>query len=463
MTISAEDIDPARRPRYIALVDAFETAIADGRLATGARLPPQRNLAFDLGVTIGTVGRAYDLLSQRGLVRGEVGRGTFVAAAETRSKPEPICPPEHAGQLDLSTNQPVFSEIQPRVAQLLQTLAGDPSQIVPLLGYPPTAGYARHREVVARWLTQIGAAADSEQIILTCGAQSGISAVLMALTRPGDTVLVERHTYGGFRAAAEFIGLHFETLDQDEAGIVPASLDAAARHRPGSLLFVDPNLHNPTTTVMTLDRRREIAEIARTHDLKILEDDVYGPIWPDRPPPIYSLAPERVVYLNSASKFLAPGIRLGMLAAPPPLVDRIAAAYSQLVLSVSPIMAELFVRAVDCGLVEEAMAVQFREVSERQDLAGRILGHLAIRHQRHGLHLWLELPRPWTGQELGLQLAAQNIRVAPAEKFHVARGMAPRAVRLSIGPPASRETFIQALETISRTLTNVPTPTVPTI
>lgn len=463
MTIPTLSIHPGRRPRYLALADAFQDAIAEGTIASGAKLPPQRDLAYDLGVTVGTVGRAYDLLAQRGLVRGEVGRGTFVSASETQSYPELLCPPERDGQVDLSTNQPIFSKIQPKIAELLAALARDQEKLVPLLGYSPAVGYARHRQAAAGWLSQMGAAADSEQIVLTCGAQSAISAVLMALTRHGDTVLVPRLVYGGFRAAAEFIGLHFEPLDHDAEGVLPASLDAAARHRPGSLLFLDPNLHNPTTTIISASRREAIVEIARRHDLKILEDDVYGPLWPERPAPIFALAPERTIYLNSASKFLAPGLRIGVLAAPMTCVDRIAAAYSQLALSVSPIMAEIFAQAIGNGLVDDAMAVQHREAAERQRIAREILGHRELRQQPHGLHFWLDLPRPWTAQELTLQLAAENIRVSPAERFHVGRGLPPRGVRLSVGPPPTHRAFATALQTVDRILATEPSPPVPLI
>ncbi len=399
MTISEIHLDPQRQPRYLALADAVENAIDAGTIGEGVRLPPQRELAYKVGVTVGTVGRAYDLLAQRGLVRGEVGRGTFVIGRGSHEPPETLCPPEREGQTELSTNQPVFSSIQPRLANLLEELASDHQTTVPLMAYSPFIGYARHREAIAQWLQSMGAPADAQQVTLTCGAQSALSTVLLALTRPGDTILVQRLTYGGLRLAAEAVGLHFDPLEYDDEGILPASLEAAARHRRGTLLFLDSNLNNPTSTMTSPERRRVIADIARHHDLKILEDDVYGPLLRERPDPVAALAPERTVYVSSASKFLAPGIRLGIIASPTAFTDRIAATCSHIALSVPTIMAELFIRAIQSGLVDDAMRTQSDEVRRRQLIVREVLGHLPMRQQMHSLHVWLELPRPWTGQE----------------------------------------------------------------
>src|SRR5215218_2486526 len=153
MTIQPADLHGRPGPTYRALADAFAEAIEGGRLADGVRLPPQRDLAHRLDVTVGTVGRAYDLLAQRGLTRGEVGRGTYVLA---RTEPLRVADggSDIEGLIDLTSNCP-----------------------------------ARHRAEAAVWLGRLGVVAEPERIVLTNGAEGALTSVLLALARPGDAVL----------------------------------------------------------------------------------------------------------------------------------------------------------------------------------------------------------------------------------------------------------------------------------
>ncbi len=143
-------------------------------------------------------------------------------------------------------------------------------------------------------------------------------AAFAGLARPGDPILVEALTYAGVCHVAERLGLRLHGLAIDDEGLLPEALDEAARTGQARLLFVNPTVHNPTTATMSLARREAIAGIARRHDLIVIEDDVYGQLPEDRPPPIAVLAPERTIHISSASKSVAPGLRLRRAAQPRP-------------------------------------------------------------------------------------------------------------------------------------------------
>lgn len=452
MTIEPTDLQQRSGPAYRALADALTEAIDQGRLGHGERLPPQRDLAYRLTVTVGTVGRAYDLLAQRGLVRGEVGRGTYVLG-------KVAAPAEVVGQLDagdglidLTTNFPAPTAAQAGLGDLMPTQETAVEVLADLLRYPDAAGTRRHRQAAADWLGHLGIATDVERVILTNGAEGGLAASLLALARPGDTVLAEALCYVALRNLTARLGQHLEPVAMDEHGLLPEALAVAARQRGAKLVVISPSLHNPTTILMPLARREAIVTTARELDLILIEDDVYGPLVPDRPAAFASLAPERTVFLTSLSKFLAPGLRVGFIHGPDRLLREVLATQRELSLGYTPLAAELFVRAHKTGLVAEAQIQQQREMARRQHLAQELLSGLDVRSQPTALHVWLRLPEPWSSGEAALALARTGVLVTPAERFFIGRGAAPRAVRISLSAPPTHTHLRSALERIARVL-----------
>jgi DNA-binding transcriptional MocR family regulator len=455
MTIHPGDIVDRAGPTYRAVAEALADAIGGGRLAAGDRLPPQRDLAFRLDVTVGTVGRAYDLLAQRGLVRGEVGRGTYVLGQAAASGPiwgEPTAEAPD-GLLDLTANFPAPVPAQAKLGELLPSGETAVEVLADLLRYPAVAGAARHRAEAAAWLEGQGlVAADPDRLVLTNGTEGGLAAALLAVARPGDAVLAEALCYSGLRNLAGRLGQHLEPVAMDEHGIVPEALTAAARHRGARALVLSPNLHNPTGILMPAERREAIAGTARELDLLLVEDDVYGPLVPERPPALAALAPERTLYLSSVSKFLAPGLRLGFLHGPAELVREVTAAQRELSLGHAPLAAELFARAHKAGVVAEALRQQRAEMAERQGLARELLAGFDTRAQPTALHVWLALPGRWSSAEAALAVARTGVLVAPAERFFVGRGAAPRAVRVSLSAPPTRPHLRGALVRVAGVL-----------
>lgn len=438
-------------PTYRALADSMAEAIAEGRLRPGERLPTQRDLAYRLDVTVGTVGRAYDLLAQRGLVRGEVGRGTFVRGGPA-SAMVPAGEPTGsalAGPLDLTANFPAPIPAQARLGSLLPAGESAVEVLADLLRYPELAGAARHRSAAASWLQELDIPTAPERLVLTNGTEGGLAAALLALARPGDCILAETLCYSGLRNLAARLGQHLEPVAMDSAGLLPEAVAAAARHTGARVLVASANLHNPTAILMPEERRRELVAVARAHDLLLIEDDVYGPLVSQRPAPLVALAPERTLHLTSVSKFLAPGMRLGFLHGPAELVREVIATQRALSLGQAPLAAELFARAQREGLIAEALRQQRQELAARQEMAAGFLAGMEHAAQATALHVWLTLPGRWTSAEAALALAREGVLVAPAEHFFIGRGAAPRAVRLSISAPPTRTHLRMALERIA--------------
>jgi DNA-binding transcriptional MocR family regulator len=458
MTIWSAAFDKHSGPRYLAIADHLEAAITTGEFSPGARLPTHRALAEILAVTVGTVSRGYAEAERRGLVRGEVGRGTFVRGGEARD-PLPNLLEERLGEpgfLDLGINLPPEgpdSEAARAMAETLAQLArerGPGGSLGHLVGYLPHAGSAPHRRAGAEWVGRHGVEVDPEQVLVTCGAQHAIAVILSALARPSDPVLAEALTYSGFLSLAELLHLDVAPVGIDREGLRADSLEAALSRQRARLLYVVPTIQNPTGGVLSLERRQRIVELARKHDLWILEDAVHGRLLDDAPPPLAALAPERTFFVAGTSKSVAPGLRIGYLASPPEHVERLASAVWSTAWAAPPLMAEIATRWIADGTAERLLAGRRAESRARQSLARAVLGDLHYESHPESFHLWLYLPRTWRFEEFVLAARRKGVGVTPPTAFRAGSGAVPRAVRVCLGAAPDRDSLRHGLEILAR-------------
>lgn len=442
---------PPEGPRYRALARVLEGEIEAGRLGGGQRLPPQRDLAYDLGVTVGTVGRAYDLLMRKGLARGEVGRGTFVQHRETGTPRRAFYDVGSSTVTNMTVNAPFRTNAMAEMAALMAEGASSAFGLDLIAGYPPTRGGIEGRGALARWLRRRGLDAPLDGLLLTSGAQAGIAATLAAIGRPGDGVLIEALTFPRFITLARRLGLRPEPVTIDKKGLVPAALDAACRQGRGRILLLSPSMNNPTGAMLDETRRREIVAIAKQHDLTIIEDDVYGPLLPDPPLHLASLAPERTIFVSSLSKFLSPALRIGALLAPPPLIELISQAQGDFAISTHALASYLFVAAERTDLLDRAAVEQRSAANRIQQLARRCLPHVQFTNPNHALHLWVQLGEDMRAHDVAFALAGRGIQVAEARHFAVDPRHACDALRVSLGGFEEVE-LERLLATIDQTL-----------
>ena len=429
-------------------------------MSPGDQLPTHRDLANRLGVALGTVSRAYAAAESRGLVSGEVGRGTFVRS-QAIGADEGAIEDEDPTLIDLSKSRLARTPGDQSVRRALARLASRPDLDRLLDFYQPAAGMARHRAAGAAWVRRAGLEVDPGRVIITNGAQHGATVVLASLTRPGDVVLAEELTYPGVKAIASLLSLQLHPLALDEHGIEPAAFADACRGGSVRALYCMPTLQNPTGRTMPLERRREIAEIATRHDVAVVEDDVYG-FLPDRPlPPITTFAPTLSYYITSTSKSLAPGLRLGYVVAPAAKVDRVAGTIRATTWLTAPLLAELASQWIESGEADEMVRWKREETIARHALARRVLAPWMI-EAAAGFNFWLQLPDPWRTEEFVTQARARGVVVSPSEEFMVGRKSAPYAVRVCLGAGVGRERLEDGLERLAELLHEGPGTTLTT-
>lgn len=436
-------------PLYRQLADAVADWIARGELVAGTRLPPQREIARSLGINVTTVTRALSALQQRGLVHGRPGRGTVIVALKGSDEAGfQSAPRDEAGLIDLTVNRPATPAYAEALARILPRLPRD-KRFATLQDYQPPEGPAWARAAAASWLAPFAGGNDPGRVILADGAQHALACVLAATTQHGDTVLADAVTYQGIKALCHSRGVQLRGLAMDRDGLLPDAFEAACSQGTPRAIFLVPNLHNPTTATLSAARRQAIVATARRHNVLIIEDDVYGPLLEERPASFAALEPELTIHISGLSKCVAPGLRMGFIAAPRALVAGVAAMLRIDCWCISPLSALLATVLLEEGLIEELVSLQRQELNARCGLLRSVLARFDVQHHRTSTHAWLHLPEPWHDHAFTRIALRAGVRVLGGDAFVVGRGGAPDAVRINLGAARSREDLRRGLEILA--------------
>jgi DNA-binding transcriptional MocR family regulator len=348
-------------PLYRALADQIVAAVSAGDIPPGARLPPVRDLAWDIKVSPGAVARAYRIATQRGALEATVGRGTFARPPGGEGFAlDALLAPAPSEQIDLRGNRAPDIGQEGAIADALRRILDRGS--LSLTDYPRLGQDLPAREAMTRWLQAGGVPAEAGRVIPTAGAHEAVMAALCALSRGGEGLAyVEPFVHPGVKDCADAARVRLEPVAADEHGMDPDALDAAcARRRPDAVLLT-ADFHNPTNACMPPERRAAIAAVARARDLAIVEDDVYGWLAPKRGDSFAALAPERCWYVTSLSKCVAAGLRIGMMLTPPGQTTRSLRAHQAIAHHTPALLTHLAAELIDSG---EAARVRDRIAAE---------------------------------------------------------------------------------------------------
>jgi DNA-binding transcriptional MocR family regulator len=459
MTNWIPDIRDATGPRYKAIVDALEQAIQSKQLHPGQRLPTQRDLAYRLGLSVQTVSRAYAEAERQGLTTGEIGRGTFVQHLRTEHGTGFITDSEQANVLDFSNIMPVVSDLHVEALKEAMTGSSKQAAIQRMLEYRPSQGIAPHRQAGQAWLERNGVAVAAENIIVTNGAAHGIWTAMASVAEPGEVVATEALVDTAIITTASILKVRLRGLALDEEGIVPESFEDACEREPIKLLCITPSFNNPTVSFMGEARREKIAGLARRYDVAIIEDDVFGPLIPNRPKPIWCFAPERTFYVTSFSKAVMPSLRTGYLAGPGSMIPRLVSRLRATGWMANTWTAEVSARWLYDGTADRLIEWQRRKLKARHEILKRVLGTFGCTSHPYAMHAWLSLPEQWRSRHFVEQARSRGLLVTPPDPFVVGRAADPHAVRLALGDTnRDDDNFKRGLERLAALMREDPEP-----
>ncbi|WP_232668668.1 aminotransferase-like domain-containing protein [Pseudonocardia sp. TRM90224] len=430
------------------IADDLAAEIAAGRLRPGDRLPTQRRFARDRGIAVSTASRVYGELVRRGLAAGEVGRGTFVRSG--RPGADPALAEPQAARVDLELNFPVLPEQGALLARSLDGLLR-PDALGATLVPAVATGNPAARAAAAGVLARPGWAPDPGQILFAGSGRQAIAAALAALVPVGGRLGVEALTYPVARGIAARLGIELVPLAMDDDGLRP---DAVAAAGPLKAVYLQPTVHNPLGVTMSPQRRREIAAVLEELDLPAVEDTIYA-FLREGPPPLVSFVPDRTVVVDSLSKRIAPGLTVGYLVPPAPLVDRMAAALRSGGWTAPSFALAAATRWATDGTLAEVQEAKRLDAAQRQRLVRERLAGFALHADPAAYHCWWELPSPWRAETFVAAAARRGIAITPAAAFTPGTGHAPNAVRVALSVPPI-PVLVAALDTLAELARGAP-------
>jgi DNA-binding transcriptional MocR family regulator len=430
------------KSEFLKLADAIAADIAAGTLKPGDRLPPQRNFAYDRKIAVSTAGRVYTELLRRGLVVGEVGRGTFIAGDAKRGVAAPSEP--RGIRIDLEFNYPILPDQTALIAKSLSGLE-KPSALDVALRQATSVGTSAIRDVAAAYLSQGAWSPSPDQFVFTGNGRQSIAAALATVVPTGGRCGVEALTYPFIKGAAAKLGISLVPLAMDDDGLRPDSVQKAHREANLSAIYIQPVIQNPLCMTMSANRRADLLRVVGKLNLPVIEDNVYGFL--DDEPPLAALAPDSCIVIESLSKKVAPGLTLGFIVPPRRLRESVIASVRSGGWTASGFAFAAAQRLMSDGTVAELARLKRLDARARQRLAADRLSGFDIQTSEKCYHLWLTLPPHWRSQTFVTAAARRDIALTPSTTFAVTSGHAPNAVRLALAAPT-----LDQLDTGLRTL-----------
>lgn len=445
------DIENRDGPKYLAVVSSLATDIRSGKLQPGFRLPSQRELAKTLDVDVTTITRAFNEARRLGLIEANAGRGSFIRASQTFSHTNIAA--HEPRVVNLSNNSPpppAGLDLAELIRNGIASILANPSASRPL-DYQDSAGAPNDRLEGARWLSTRMGNLPLPRVLVAGGAQVALSAILATVIAPGDRLGTPALTYPGLRAAAAQHGAELVPIALDDDGIIPAAFQESCERDRLSALYCVPTMHNPTTATMPENRRIEIAKIAERFHVSIIEDDAYGALPSQAPPPIVALAPHITWHVASLSKCVTPALRVAYVVTPNlSQTLRLTGEIRAISMMAPPLMTALVSRWHAEGTLQAIIDAVRSESTARQRLARAALAGFDMHGHPEGHNVWLRLPDNWQRSDFRTYAMQSGLAVVTSDAFSV--GPQPEAIRLSLGAAKERGKLEDALTLLAALL-----------
>ncbi|MCR6617265.1 MULTISPECIES: PLP-dependent aminotransferase family protein [Bacillus amyloliquefaciens group] len=335
-------------PKYIQIIQFIKEKIGNGEWPIGSKIPSQRTLAKHFEVNRSTVITALEELMADGLIEGRMGKGTVVTnntwtLLAKNSAPDwdqyvtsgiqqpsqkivqEINKSESNSDLIQLSKGELSHEIFPLAA--MKKMMGKVSQNIEAFGYEEPKGYLPLREALSGYLRTIGIQASPSSILIVSGALQALQLISMGLLQRGSTVYLDQPSYLYSLHVFQSAGMKLTGVPMDNDGLLPEHIHVARGERGRAILYTNPCFHNPTGILMSKKRREEILAASENAQLPIIEDDIYRELWIDEipPDPIKTIDKNgHVLYIGSLSKTLSPGLRIGWIVGPEPVIERLS-------------------------------------------------------------------------------------------------------------------------------------------
>ena len=443
------DLACSKQPKYKAVAELIEQAILSGELSDQQKLPAQRWLADELGVTHGTVTRGYDLLEKMNLVTAKLGAGTYVNLPSAAVKPFSIKKYDFA-----SSMQPMFGQ-QNLVKQALGELSEDIEAVEQLMTYAPQ-GVQKHKQVFVDWLANKKINIKCDDIIFTQGAQQGIYTCLQILTNEHDYVMHEAMAYPGFFRAVDATKINPLSVPITSEGLDLMVLEGYCQQFKPKALYITPNMQNPTNVQYSKKMLAALIQLSHQYDFYLIEDDVNYCLPEHWRVPLQQQAPDRIFYLSSLSKYVAGGLRVAYAFTPKQYQHAFNLSIHSQCWMVSTMTIEVACRFLTKENFKYNQTLLANEMRYRQNAFSHFAEKYGLEIRNGGLNVWLVLPPEINMNQFSGFCASHNIKVRTADLFcHLSSSQqVVNGLRVSLGGFNTRSDFDAGLGKLEEAFAN---------
>ena len=449
----------SKTPLYLQVTDFIVDQINCQRLKPGTKLPSNRDMAFELGVSRTVVTEAYAELISRGVVVGRHGSGTYVLSKSTNlgqegaSRPNILLSPwinkllqdnhlsrqqESEKLFNTATNKHVISFAEQGDADTFWPIEGFQKALKRVFQnhlhdavnqHTYNSNYQPLCDTIAQILTSEGIASQPENILITSGSQQGLSLVAHVFLTPGDVALVESPTYNSAINLFDLMGVKMVGIPMDRDGMIIEKVEEALKKHKPRLIFTMPTFHRPTGVCLSGERRRKLVALASQYGCLILEDDFIGNIRLEgrAEPALKALdAAGYVIYMGSFSKIIMPGLRIGYLAAAKPLREILHSQKIVTDLGTSMLLQRALHEYMTVGEYHKHLRRIRKEHRARRDAMvtalKKYLPQAKFEIPKGGRYIWLKLPDTLSSDKLLPTAISEGVSFIPARFFYPGKG-----------------------------------------
>lgn len=431
--LSASQLDPSsEHPLYRQLYEQIRSAIRMGSVRNGDRLPPTRELAAELGLNRTTVSAAYSLLEEEGLIRGEVGRGSFVQyEGEFTAAPD-------TGIVSFASSRPAedhfpIEEFRATSQEVIQS-----SQVGSILQLGSPSGYGPLRHHLLEQARSEGSAGPEDDILITSGCQQALDMLQRAFIGPADAVLLEDPVYHGLKNVFSRVGARLVGVPVREDGLDLDYLGRTILTEHPRMVVVTPEFQNPTGATIPLEQRERLARMVEQSGALLVENCIYKELRYEGDPirTVKSMA-GGTLQLGSFSKVAFPGLRVGWIIGPRPLIARLTETKQWCDLHSDQLSQAILLRFAESGRLEQHLKrVRTMGAARLHTALDACSRHLPagtrFSRPRGGMSLWVRLPEPLDANELLPLAQRERVDYLPGKHFSISH-YEPGSLRLSFG------------------------------
>lgn len=443
-----------KRPLYLSLATALQEDIERGILAPGIKLPSQRELADFLDISFTTVTKTYKLCEAQGIIRGEMGSGTFVsenANVDLTISKNLVS----SSVIDLGFVSSIDQVTKRAIETIKKTI--QVKYLEELLNYDNPSGMVHHKKTGIKWLSKFGVNVGQSTICITSGAQNALAIILLAIFKSGDTIIVDEYTYANFITLSRLCGIHLLSVKNDAFGMIPEELEKELRRSSAKGIFLMPSCANPTGVHMSIDRKLKLAKIIEKKQLLVIEDDVHAFLTAgfieENYQTFYSMLPKQVFYISGLSKPLYSGLRVAFLAFPLAYKGLIEEALFNINVKTSSLETEIASQLIQSDKVEHLILEKKKILTEYHRVFDQIFPENMINDHPTSFYRWLKIDSQITSN-FEDKLLDYGVRIFHSSRFFVGTKQTKSYLRVSLGSVNSKKELINGLIVLKKFLIN---------